>query len=103
MTNTVRELLDSLASRFPDIHEKEKVVAALAALALTEWDEWFAGTLRPRSLAVLALERIKKVFLHPDLYAGREVTRGLLFNASTCPTERLLIWSVCSPNLISRA
>jgi len=79
------EVVESLASRFPDLEDKAKLVSAVALLALTEWEEWFAGRLRPRSLSVLALERIKKIYSHMDLYAGRQVSRGVLFNRFNLP------------------
>lgn len=75
----------SLASRFPDLANKDEVVSALARLSLTEWELWFTGKLRPKSVPGLTQERMKMIFADPSLYAGKEVSRGVLFNQFNLP------------------
>lgn len=78
-------LLKSLSSRFPDIKDKEKLAATLARLALSEWEQWFAARLRPKSISALAQERVQMIFADPEIYLGRQVTRGVLFNQFNLP------------------
>ena len=75
----------SLAQRFPDLSDKEKVVASLAKLALNEWEQWFGARLRPKSISVLNQERIRMIFADDKLYSGKRVTRGVLFNQFNLP------------------
>ena len=75
----------SLASRFPDISDKQAIVESLARLALLEWDSWFAAKLRPKTVSALAQERVQMIFQDKDLYSGRRVTRGVLFNQFNLP------------------
>jgi hypothetical protein len=75
----------SLASRFPDISDKQTIVETLARLALLEWDSWFAARLRPKTVSALAQERVQMIFLDRDLYFGKRVTRGVLFNQFNLP------------------
>lgn len=75
----------SLASRFPDVPDKDSVVSALARLALTEWELWFSAKLRPKSVPGLTQERMKMIFSDAALYAGKEVSRGVLFNQFNLP------------------
>ena len=86
LTLTVDETVyRSLGARFHDLENKDALVAALAKLALSEWDQWFAARLRPKSIPGLTQERIKMIFNDPDLYGGREVSRGILFNQFNLP------------------
>jgi len=78
-------IIKSLGQRFPDLPDKEKVVASLAKLALSEWEQWFAARLRPKSISALNQERIQMVFEDQSLYSGKRVTRGLLFNQFNLP------------------
>lgn len=75
----------SLSSRFPDLPNKDEVVGALARLALTEWEMWFSAKLRPKSVPGLTQERMKMIFADTSLYAGKEVSRGVLFNQFNLP------------------
>lgn len=75
----------SLAQRFPDLSDKEKVVASLAKLALNEWEQWLGARLRPKSISVLNQERIRMIFGDDKLYSGKRVTRGVLFNQFNLP------------------
>jgi hypothetical protein len=79
------EIVRSLGQRFPDINDKNKLVGSHATLALSEWEQWFAARLRPKSISALSQERIRMIFQDPSLYAGRHVTRGLLFNQFNFP------------------
>lgn len=77
--------VQSLVQRFPDLSDKDKVVASLARLALTEWEQWFAARLRPKSISALNQERIRMIFEDERLYDGKRVTRGVLFNQFNLP------------------
>ena len=78
-------IFQSLGQRFPDLPGKDKVAATLAKLALTEWEQWFAARLRPKSISALNQERINMIFQDPSLYSGKRVTRGMLFNQFNLP------------------
>src|SRR5687767_15548644 len=78
-------IIKSLGQRFPDLPDKEKVTASLAKLALSEWEQWFAARLRPKSISALNQERIQMLFEDETLYIGRRVTRGMLFNQFNLP------------------
>jgi len=76
---------NSLASRFPDLKNRDVAVTALAKLAVIEWEQWFAARLRPKSIPGLTQERIKMIFTDADLYGGKAITRGVLFNQFNLP------------------
>jgi hypothetical protein len=79
------DVFKTLGSRFPDLANKQTVVEALARLALLEWDSWFAARLRPKTVSGLAQERMQMIFQDSDLYAGKRLTRGVLFNQFNLP------------------
>lgn len=86
LTVTIEDsVFKSLASRFPDISDKELVVETLARLALLEWDSWFAARLRPKTISALSQERVQMIFGEKNLYAGKRITRGMLFNQFNLP------------------
>lgn len=73
-------IVKSLAARFPDLSDKQAVVETLARLALSEWEAWFSASLRPKTASALSQERIQLIYQEKDLYYGKRVTRGVLFN-----------------------
>jgi hypothetical protein len=83
--NIEESVFTSLSSRFPDISDKQVLVETLARLALSEWESWFAATLRPKTASALAQERVQMIFQEKDLYSGKRVTRGVLFNQFNLP------------------
>lgn len=78
-------IFKSISMRFPDIADKEKLVSALAKLAICEWELWFSARLRPKSISALNQERIQMIYQNPSIYLGKQVTRGVLFNQFNLP------------------
>lgn len=102
------DIISSLEHKFPDITDKRKLISSITIIALNEWERWLAAKFRPKSISALNQERFKMIFEEPDLYAGKQVSRGILFNQFNIPYgEASYIERVFSemdlPNLCSKA
>ncbi|QDT52780.1 hypothetical protein Pan44_07920 [Caulifigura coniformis] len=79
------DVVDAVAKRFPDKNNKKAVAAAVAQLAFHDWADWLSAHTRHRTISAMHQARIRAIFAHPDLYAGKSVKRGTLFNQWNIP------------------